>query len=133
MTIDELKNILKACYPQVDDELIDEFIYESNFEDYVNAELNKITYEVWDKETPINDVKADVIKREYPFMKEAYIVKYDGQTLFFQYCKPYIEGNVPIEPDEVDIVASKHCHKFAEEVALSKYIEDAGKFFNQTQ
>ena len=82
----------------------------------VNAELS---WEVWDRKTPINGVPAEeVLKRfDIPLIGEIYLIKASGQVLYFQPHDPVASGLVAITKDGLKMTADRHVAKIAEGMA----------------
>lgn len=82
----------------------------------------EITWEVWDKTSPINGVPAsDVLRRpDIPAGGEIYLVKRGDRVIYFQPHKPGVQGVQPITSEEMADVAGEHYEEIvAADVVLS--------------
>lgn len=88
-----------------------------------DAARERVTWNQWDKESPINGVPAEVVKEQPDYAGgEAYFVYVDGQLTYFQ---PHRlgEGLEPITPEELPSMAQDHADEIIESLVQQQAVE----------
>lgn len=124
-----LKQILSQNGLNLTDTQIDEFMNLYSFDEFYNQELSKFDYQIWDRQSPINGISANIILSKYPYADVIYLIYYDGALMYLQPHKPFVSGFVPVTSDEVDLIAQNHIKQIAEQFAVQKYIQFAMQYF----
>lgn len=75
-----------------------------------------LTYEVWDKRSPINGVAAEkfIARNDVDPRGEIYLIKENGNILFFQPHAPFEPGFVLMTPETVHDYAKAHIEQIEE-------------------
>lgn len=125
MTIERLKSALKNLNISFTEERLQEFAQLYDYEEIKNVELSKLSYEIWDKQSPINNVPASYFlsRPDFANAKNVYLIKYEDNVLYVQPHHPKLQGFVPIEDDEVEEIATQHINEIAERLAFEKYLD----------
>ena len=82
-------------------------------------EIAKLSYEIWDKTSPINGCSAATIlhRDDIPIGGVIYLIKKDGQVVYFQPHNPSQPGHVAMTAADIDAIAPAHINVIAQNVA----------------
>lgn len=119
ITLQEVKQTLineKYFVPEADVEIAFNAIDQTAL---YNTIRNTLSVEEWDKTSSINGTPAETVLAniQLPQGGKAYLIKKDGQVVYFQYHKPHVEGYQAI----TDAIAEGTQH--ADEIATQHTIQ----------
>ena len=95
---------------------IDKLVSKFDRQKISEVQEKRFRYEIWDKETPINQIPAkDIIKSRNYKIVGAYLIYIDEQLIYFQDHNPNKEGYVSMTKKEAEQIAQDFINKKVEE------------------
>jgi hypothetical protein len=91
---------------------------------YMSDIASQWTFEEWDKVSPINRADAQTVIERYDIAPEdsVFLLKRNGQVVFFQPFQPETEGHVKMTPATVRTIAQDMLDKIVDQVIIEYVI-----------
>ena len=108
---------------------------EARLSEFNQAEIfqtwrNKITIQIWDKTSNINNATAEQVLAANPWADVIYLLIADGSIVFLQTHDPYSEGWVPITSATVGAISDDHANDITLETAEGTIVQELLAYFN---
>lgn len=124
MDSQEIFNLLKFKGYNITEKELKTYLSDIDIEKLTEEENNRYRYEIWDKKTPINGVAAKDIIASRPYsINQAYIVYIDDKLVYFQDCKPFVNGIEKLTKANVEEVAKDFIQKKVNQDVQTKVIQ----------
>lgn len=108
---------------------------EARLSEFNQAEIfqiwrDKITIQIWDKVSNINNATAEQVLEANPWADVIYLLIADDSIVFLQTHDPYSEGWIPITSSNVAEISDKHANDITLETAEGTIVQELLAYFN---